>query len=439
MHKPIPDDPYVRAAQVAEAYRAADRIYVIGSMERGVTVYKQQLRTHNLIWALWEIANKTGVIPQRIAVIGGGVAGLTAAAASSQLFACSQVTLFEQRWALCPLQQGADSRWLHPRIYDWPRGGSRAPSALLPVLNWSEGRASDVARQVIAGFSRYAAAAASRLRIYLGVNHVRVTASTRRIEWIGTEVAAGANFLQPLKAQGTAEEFDLIVVACGFGIEEHDKNFDIISYWRNEQLGQPVLNGTRQPYLISGYGDGALVDLCRLTISRFRQDSVLYELFGNRIEEAEAEIREARDKISSNFELFEELSTKLLKAPIEILSARVRTDTSVVLHLAGSSDGNKSILDVFGSQSSFLNQFLLYVLYRCGAFAASFEPLTKAVENWGVSPRNVLCRYGTNSTGHLLRLFEDPASVEGPIAVMKSKQEQVAARYWVPGCFKPLS
>lgn len=439
MHKLIPDDPYVRAAQVAETYRAADRIYVIGSMERGVTVFKQQLRTHNLIWALWEIATKTGVTPQRIAVIGGGVAGLTAAAAASQLFASSQVTLFEQRWALCPLQQGADSRWLHPRIYDWPRGGSRAPSALLPVLNWSEGRASDVARQVIAGFSRYAAAAGSRLRIYLGVNHLRVTSSTRRIEWIGTEVASGANFLQPLKAQGTAEEFDLIVVACGFGIEEHDKNFDIISYWRNEQLGQAVLNGTRQPYLISGYGDGALVDLCRLTISRFRQDSVLYELFGNRIEEAEAEIREARDKISSNFELFEELSAKLLKAPIEILSARVRTDTSVVLHLAGSSEENKSILDVFGSQSSFLNQFLLYVLYRCGAFAASFEPLTKAVENWEVSPRNVLCRYGTNSVGHLLRLFEDPVSVKGPIAVMKSKQEQTAARYWVPGCFKPFT
>jgi hypothetical protein len=432
------DDSYVRATEVAETYRAADRVYVIGSMERGVTVYKQQLRTHNLIWALWEIAERTNITPDRIAIIGGGVAGLTAAAAASQLFSGSRVTVFEQRFALCPLQQGADSRWLHPRIYDWPRGGSRAPSALLPVLDWSEGRASDVARQVIAGFSHYAAAASDRLRIFLGVNHLRVTAATRRIEWIGTEVSSSSNFLQPIKSQGTAEEFDLIVSACGFGIEEHDENFDIVSYWRNEQLGQPVLSGTRQPYLISGYGDGALVDLCRLTISRFRQDSVLYELFGDRIEEAEREIRDARQKVSSNFQLFEQLSAGVLKAPIETLSARIRTDTSVVLHMAGRSESNRSIQDVFGAQSSFLNQFLLYMLYRCGAFSASFEPLAKAVQNWGISPKNVLCRYGTDSAEHLLRLFEDPDSIVGQVTIMKSKQNQVAARYWVPGCFKPI-
>jgi len=41
----------------------------------------------------------------------------------------------------------------------------------------------------------------------------------------------------------------------------------IISAWfNNEQLGQPPLDGGQHRYLISGFGDGALVDLCRLTI-----------------------------------------------------------------------------------------------------------------------------------------------------------------------------
>jgi hypothetical protein len=63
------------------------------------------------------------------------------------------------------------------------------------------------------------------------------------------------------------------------------------SYWRNEQLGQPPLDGAQRRYLISG--DGALVDLCRLTIERFRQDTIVYELFGNDLEEVESRFADA--------------------------------------------------------------------------------------------------------------------------------------------------
>src|SRR5262249_29710516 len=142
-----------KRAKVAEAtYRVQSGVYLIGSLERGVTVYNQQLRAHNLVWALCELRDEMEI--KRVAIVGEGIAGLTAAACFLSRFDRTvSVTVFEKLWDLCPLQQGADNRWLHPKIYDWPDDGSRAPGASLPVLNWSEGRASDVARTIVGEFS----------------------------------------------------------------------------------------------------------------------------------------------------------------------------------------------------------------------------------------------------------------------------------------------
>ena len=51
------------------------------------------------------------------------------------------------------------------------------------------------------------------------------------------------------------------------------------------------MNGGRQNFLVSGFGDGALIDLCRLTIERYRQDTILYELFPGIVDEVEDTIR----------------------------------------------------------------------------------------------------------------------------------------------------
>jgi hypothetical protein len=55
---------------------------------------------------------------------------------------------------LLPPQQGSDSRWLHPQFYDWPGQGSEAFAAMLPVLNWTAARASDVVVQVLTEWKR---------------------------------------------------------------------------------------------------------------------------------------------------------------------------------------------------------------------------------------------------------------------------------------------
>lgn len=131
-------------------------LYLVGTFDSGVTVMHQQVRAMNLVWALVEsgrvrcINSGDSGRTSSIAIVGGGFAGLTAAAALMKKEADAKIAIFEQRDTLLPLQQGSDSRWLHPRIYDWPEEGSEASVAMLPVLNWTAARASDVVVQIMA-------------------------------------------------------------------------------------------------------------------------------------------------------------------------------------------------------------------------------------------------------------------------------------------------
>jgi hypothetical protein len=223
-------------------------------------------------------------------------------------------------------------------------------------------------------------------------------------------------------------------------LEREHKVFAPISYWRNEQNGQPVLNGTRQAYVVSGYGDGALVDLFRLTIERFRQDSILYELFDKDIDDFELNLRALYKKrgISRGdnlFDLFSELGGQLETA-VHKLAGRIRKDTTVILHAAGTG-GNKSLRKLFGPYSSFLNRFLLFLLYRCGAFSLSFDELTATVKDFGVPTQNVLCRHGAAAKEHVIQLFTDPDSVEGALKNLEQESVQSARRLWIPGYFPP--
>lgn len=325
----------LRAADVAATFRVRDGMYLIGSLERGLTVYSQQVRAHNLAWALWELSRHGHLKVGRVAVVGGGVAGLTVVACLLARFDTSAervtVTMFERLWDLCPLQQGADSRWLHPRIYGWPDRGSRAPGASLPVLNWSEGRASDVARSIVSEFGHYCQAFAKsedRLAVFLGVKHFRMDSSKNVIQWIGNKANRSGTFFYAGKMEGTSEHFDTIILATGFGLETRSEKYPMESYWRNEQRGQPVLDGTRQTYVVSGFGDGALIDVCRLTIERFRQDTILYELFGNTLETIERRLVDefALDKSTNVFEFLQSREKDLLSLTKDALAARIRKD-----------------------------------------------------------------------------------------------------------------
>lgn len=442
-----PDLPELSdAAGVEEEYKVLDGLYLLGSVARGLTVFDQQVRAHNLAWALWRTMKAGPDLPQkRVAVVGGGIAGLTVTACllASQGF---HVTLFEKRWDLCPLQQGADTRWVHPHIYRWPEHGSRAPDAGLPVLNWTEGRASDVSREILEGFAKYADKFGDdRLDLYLGLSHLKIGATNKTIEWMGRRGDRRQAYVRSGESHGGKRDFDAIVLATGFGLEEGSDGVEgSNSYWRNDRLGQPELSGSRRTHVISGFGDGALVDLCRLTIERFRQDTILYELFGESLEEFERDLRGCLngDFGRTGMNIYglldsglSDAAAVLLDSARDRLSERLRKDTVVVLHASGKDGKNSSLSDLFGPSSSFLNRTLLYLLYRCGAFVLTMGSLADAEREFEVSTERTVTRYGADTMSALLALFSDPNAVSSQLAKIKDAGLQHAIRRWPLGVF----
>ncbi len=100
-------------------------VYIIGYGAKQVTIYAQQGRALKLLWA---IDRKLQLRGKRVAIIGGGIAGVTAASAA--LVFQANVTVLERNEELLHLQRGCHNRYLHPAIYEWPERTARRASAI---------------------------------------------------------------------------------------------------------------------------------------------------------------------------------------------------------------------------------------------------------------------------------------------------------------------
>lgn len=399
---------------------SSQRLFAIGTFDDGVTVLSQQKRALNLAWALIE-SRKIPTRPEEdtisVAIVGAGFAGLTFASALLQKNCRCDITIFEERDTLLPLQQGSDTRWLHPHIYDWPEEGSEAAAAMLPVLNWTAARASDVVVQVLSGWKSIVKDHGSALKLYCNTRHLQVQAPAANkvlVEWVGDQRAAwDGNVLgEDRSAKGQSQRFDLVILAVGFGLEVGQS-----SYWRNEVYGQPSLTQPRRSYLISGQGDGAMIDLLRLKVSQFRQDRILTELFDDKpklITRLRAIRREFLDG-GPDFPLFAKLDSlceepvvrSLMKRVIGELGKRLRRDTEIVLHLKVRNFSE--LLQSGTSRISFQNAVLVYLLYRAGGFAPSNEEESQLVSRFDIPKDNVVWRHGVDRIGQLRRLL--PANI----------------------------
>ena len=422
-------------------------LYMIGSFDSRVTVLAQQTRALNLAWAMVE----TGVVPTRnsapfrVAVIGAGFAGLTFAAALVRKGAASAIDIFEQRDSLLPLQQGSDTRWLHPHIYDWPADGSEAAAAMLPVLNWTAARSSDVVVQVL---SEWAAIAnnAKDVRLFCNARHLQVTEvdgdnQRSRIEWVGEERhPVDGRALGEGASRGMSEVYDVVVFSIGFGLEAGEP-----SYWRNETLGQPGLDEARRTYLLSGQGDGAMIDLLRIRISQFRQDRILDELFAGKSALVDR-LRDLRRQFLKDdtglFGKFEELCRPGsgfqtdLEEVITNLGRRLRRDTDVVLRLLVRNVSE--LLEPKNSRMSFQNALLVYLLYRCGGFSPSTETERTLKARFGISKEMMVQRHGVKPLAELGRAL--PKVVHDKVVQRrqvdpKTFARQTAVSHWPGGYF----
>src|SRR6266480_314781 len=232
----------LRAASTPTDYLAAtsltDHIFLIGLLDKGVTIFNQQVRALNLVWALDRADRLRSA--RAIAVVGGGIAGLTAAMALRKIFSLTAdssrrtVTLFEKRSVLCPLQRGCATRWVHPHIYDWPEPISANPSAGLPIMDWRAGRASDVAARIVTQWEDEPSHPAVELEQWRNLRHLKIDHISREVEWIGERFVDPATF--PEVSSGK-RPFDIIILAIGFGDELGSSKHRAVSYWRNETYG----------------------------------------------------------------------------------------------------------------------------------------------------------------------------------------------------------
>lgn len=220
-----------------------------------VTLRCQQLRALNLAFAL--IHGRLLGPESSVAVIGGGVAGVTVAAALCQN-GC-RVTVLERRPGLLPLQAGSTQRWLHPHIIDWPHPGSEQEEAGLPLLNWRAAPAGVVFRQLQSALSRHP------LQVEGGVQELRLV-----------PCATGPGDAAPAPAwqvffHNRSPRFDAVILAVGFGAEQSFPEVEFRSYWDADNLDRdpvrPQVSGAH--CFISGTGDGGLTDFIRARLYRF--------------------------------------------------------------------------------------------------------------------------------------------------------------------------
>jgi hypothetical protein len=255
---------------------------------------------------------------------------------------------------------------IHPHIYDWPLPGSDSPYANLPFLSWKAGTATDVVEQIVNSFEAFVAD--KEQKTLFRHTDCEITVSGKTVYWKHSLNKDDVN------GSGT---FDAIIFCVGYGVEKSVQEDFSSSYWRNDSINQPLLyrpgNTGRAFFLVSGTGDGGLIDALRVRIENFNQDKIINEVFAvsNR-EQIQEELLKIRDdwsvvKLKGDVDetwLADRFKALDKKEPLgeltENLLKRLRKDTKLSLN------GNNQFIDpIFNLDScSLLNAFLIRQLYQ---------------------------------------------------------------------------
>lgn len=247
-------------------------VFALGNFARQVTFASQQARAFNLIWALFK---ENRLAPrQRVAVIGAGLAGLTATVAA--LAKECYVDLFEHASQPCPLQRGNDIRFIHPNILRWPEIGSERDDTDFPFLNWTAANVRGVIKQIDLQWNMRTSNN-DRLRKFFNYRVNRLytspTKSGPQKPWLSAnrviDHAANGKDGANIATAGYVEfNYDCVILAVGFGEERSIADVPFLSYWENDSLHQETGRGKRS-VLVSGCGDGGLIDALRLRLQNF--------------------------------------------------------------------------------------------------------------------------------------------------------------------------
>ena len=303
---------------------ADKEVYQLGCTARTtLNVYAQQQRAFNLIWSLHR-AGKLGP-GKSVGIVGAGISGITAAAAAFATGA--SVRIYDRAASIMHLQEGNQTRFLHPNITMWPDPAFGFPLTELPFLNWRAETAGNVAAQICRQWHTI-------VRLSQGRIVVKSDCQIERVYW---NPAKAPKVSLKLNKSTRAAHHDLLLIAAGYG-EEAPTLSNTPSYWRNDDLAQPVLGSAgKKKYLVSGTGDGGLIDVLRLTIGEFHHQKFIQAIMfdkwlirqGETIQSKLSKLKkgEAASNIWAPF-----LSKKKTPADAAQFLKMVRSDTQVWLN-----------------------------------------------------------------------------------------------------------
>ncbi|ROR21410.1 hypothetical protein EC845_2227 [Comamonas sp. BIGb0124] len=300
-------------------------VFVLGSFEQRVTVYSQQVRALNLVDALLslEMVRREG---GRIAIVGGGAAGMTAAVALAKAAPrLAQLDLFERRAGVLELQRNS-GRFLHPHLYDWPADGATRSKAGLPIMDWHAGSAGAVAKELHRQFTE--TVAASPLVCF--TEHEVVELKSFDVGLVRVFTRNGA---------ATKRIYDAVILAVGFGLERFLGN-ETASYWSPSELAAPLLAGGAEPTIfVSGNGDGGLVDFLMAAFDSLEHMDICQLLINQDFGEALTELQAIEQEAwaaGADLDLLEQYRARVRSlVPPAVwaeINDRLRRNVRVVLH-----------------------------------------------------------------------------------------------------------
>lgn len=336
---------FLDPAQLLEKFKDKNLpgTYILGGFATRVTFHSQQIRAFNLIYALFKTRKlKAG---SEVCVIGGGLAGLTVAAAA-KLKGCL-VTIYEEKDYLLGLQKGSQNRYVHPNIYDWPEEGCNINTTSLPCLNWSSGTAEEILKNIQKEWD------ADFSTVNTNVKHPVNSISKDRNK---PRITVNDPFIY--------KSFNCVIVATGFGVEKPLGSYPARSYWKSDQLHQQYSSPSQLThFLVSGCGDGGLIDILRLSLKEFSHEDFINNFLNDpSLDDIKKKLLEIEEEAFDDPENASDIlwdgyeSLDFPKELLDKMAKNFRTDTKVVL--------NGKIPTPMTLQSSLINRVGVYLLMK---------------------------------------------------------------------------
>jgi hypothetical protein len=262
------DDQVIDAAYL----HSCPNCFFIGPFAKRVSFASQQYRAIDLVEALQRKGKLTS--DSSVAVVGAGLAGLTATAALRGL-RCKKVHLYEQTGPM-HRQRGASHRVVHPTISRWPMEELRLTTRF-PFLDWFAAPCDTIIAHLMQDWNE-------NLSRTDGTDTFDFRTEVT-VQGFGIRPGPGTEQVRLQTVPAFADSlYDIVLVTTGFADETTIGDFAATSYWVSDDIARRTAEDLKQwgsgkrQILVSGCGDGGLIDCLRIIHGHFRDGWLAVEL-----------------------------------------------------------------------------------------------------------------------------------------------------------------